>query len=245
MQQTSAVSSHAMSAKRKRNIGKNVVHPTTMQPPDVRLDKEYQNQQQTSSTNDSKRIEISKNPSTSINVNQETGRTLDGFFLLDCCRGKKSFLSISCRLTANWFTFIYVYTVEFPDEASQVVLSGLNITQVVAEDLLYFSNLARIDMSDNEAPLEPFGCLPGLVEMDFQCNALQKISLTQISGFHNLEVLNLSYNCLTSKDVEELSSLLKIRELYLANNMILSLPPIMVSIYMYIIIDHYVLKISL
>jgi Leucine-rich repeat (LRR) protein len=121
--------------------------------------------------------------------------------------------------------------VDFPDEASQVVLSGLHITQVIAEDLLYFSNLARIDMSDNEAPLEPFGCLPALVELDFQCNALQRISLKNSRGFHNLEVLHLSYNCLTPEDVKELSSLLKIRELYLANNMIRSLPPIMVSLY--------------
>lgn len=41
------------------------------------------------------------------------------------------------------------------------------------------------------------------------------------------QVLNLSFNCLTSNDVEELSNLLRIRELYLSNNWIRSLPPIM------------------
>lgn len=41
------------------------------------------------------------------------------------------------------------------------------------------------------------------------------------------QVLNLSFNCLVSKDVEELSNLLRIRELYLCNNWIRSLPPTM------------------
>lgn len=40
-------------------------------------------------------------------------------------------------------------------------------------------------------------------------------------------MLNLSFNCLTSRDVEELSGLLRIRELYLSNNWIRSLPPVM------------------
>ncbi|RLN69323.1 hypothetical protein BBJ29_000228 [Phytophthora kernoviae] len=80
-------------------------------------------------------------------------------------------------------------------------------------------------MSDNEAPLGPFGCLPALAELDFQCNALDEVTLG--NGFQNLEVLNLSFNCLGSKDVEELSNLLRIRELYLGNNRIRSLPPIM------------------
>lgn len=39
---------------------------------------------------------------------------------------------------------------EFPDEVTQATLSELNIHSVVAEDLLFFSNLTRLDMSDNE-----------------------------------------------------------------------------------------------
>ncbi|KAG7402071.1 hypothetical protein PHYBOEH_007285 [Phytophthora boehmeriae] len=149
-------------------------------------------------------------------------RVLDGFLLLDWCR------------------------VEFPDEVVQAVLSDMHITDVVSEDLLFFTNLARLDMSDNEvwmhdiaqwpnmmlniliglqAPLAPFGCLPALAELDFQCNALDEVTLG--NGFQSLEVLNLSFNCLGSKGVEELSNLLRIRELYLGNNRIRSLPPIM------------------
>ncbi|EGZ30611.1 hypothetical protein PHYSODRAFT_310464 [Phytophthora sojae] len=134
-------------------------------------------------------------------ISNDAPRTLDGFLLLDWCR------------------------VEFPDEVVQAVLSDMHITDVVAEDLLFFTNLTRLDMSDNEAPLGPFGCLPALVELDFQCNALEEVSLN--NGFQNLEVLNLAFNCLGSKDLEELSNLLRIRELYLGSNRIRSLPPIM------------------
>jgi hypothetical protein len=85
MQQSLVVSSHATSAKRKRDIGKNVVHPMTLLPPGVCLG---QHQQQASSTtSDSKTMKTSKFLSVSTNNNQEIGRTLDGFFLLDCCRG--------------------------------------------------------------------------------------------------------------------------------------------------------------
>eukprot|EP00644_Phytophthora_capsici_P006184 jgi/Phyca11/117074/e_gw1.32.215.1 len=149
-------------------------------------------------------VQLGKNHSKSTRkrvILNDSPRTLDGFLLLDWCR------------------------VEFPDEVVQAVLSDMHIIDVVAEDLLFFTNLTRLDMSDNEAPLEPFGCLPALVELDFQCNALEEVVLS--NGFQNLEVLNLSFNCLGSKDLEELSNLLRIRELYLGSNRIRSFPPIM------------------
>ncbi|OQR93312.1 hypothetical protein THRCLA_08473 [Thraustotheca clavata] len=126
---------------------------------------------------------------------------LDGFLLLDTCR------------------------VEFPEEASRADVNGTNITSVIADDLQYFTNLSCLDMSDNQAPFEPLGALPVLKELDFQCNALHKI--TNLVGFDCLEWLNLSFNCLVGKDIEELSKLPKLRELYLASNWITSLPPVM------------------
>jgi len=46
-------------------------------------------------------------------------------------------------------------------------------------------------------------------------------------NLRDCQVLNLSFNCLTTRDVEELAGLLRIRELYLANNRIRSMPPVM------------------
>ncbi|RHY77670.1 hypothetical protein DYB26_000216 [Aphanomyces astaci] len=126
---------------------------------------------------------------------------LDGFLLLDTCR------------------------VEFPEEATRADVNGLNIRSVVVDDLLFFSNLVFLDMSDNQSPFEPLGALPALKELDFQCNAVHKI--TNLTGFDALEWLNLSFNCLTSPDVEEMAKLPKLRELYLSNNAIATLPPIM------------------
>ncbi|ETW03588.1 hypothetical protein H310_04999 [Aphanomyces invadans] len=126
---------------------------------------------------------------------------LDGFLLLDTCR------------------------VEFPEEATRADVNGLNIRSVVVDDLLFFSNLVFLDMSDNQAPFEPLGTLPALKELDFQCNAVHRIQ--NLTGFDGLEWLNLSFNCLTSSDVEELAKLPKLRELYLSNNSITTLPPIM------------------
>lgn len=42
-----------------------------------------------------------------------------------------------------------------------------------------------------------------------------------------IQILNLSFNCLETHDIEELASLLRIRELYLGNNRIHSVPPVM------------------
>ncbi|RHY33608.1 hypothetical protein DYB32_001510 [Aphanomyces invadans] len=122
---------------------------------------------------------------------------LDGFLLLDTCR------------------------VEFPEEATRADVNGLNIRSVVVDDLLFFSNLVFLDMSDNQ--VRQF--VQVWHELDFQCNAVHRIQ--NLTGFDGLEWLNLSFNCLTSSDVEELAKLPKLRELYLSNNSITTLPPIM------------------
>ncbi|KAL7999292.1 putative X-ray radiation resistance-associated protein [Plasmopara halstedii] len=132
---------------------------------------------------------------------EDLPRTLDGLLLLKLCR------------------------VEFPDEVVEAMISDMHITDVVAEDLLSFTKLTRLDMSDNKTSLEPFGCLPALVELDIQCNAIKEVTIE--NGFQNLEVLNLSYNCLRSKDVQVISKMQRIRELYLGSNQICSVPPMM------------------
>jgi Leucine-rich repeat (LRR) protein len=56
-------------------------------------------------------------------------------------------------------------------------------------------------------------------------SSIRRLVLTLF--LETLQVLNLAFNCLGSKDLEELSNLLRIRELYLGSNRIRSLPPIM------------------
>ncbi|GLD93317.1 hypothetical protein PINS_up001909 [Pythium insidiosum] len=59
----------------------------------------------------------------------------------------------------------------------------------------------------------------------YTCNALQNVVVG--NGFQHLEVLNASFNCLSSKDIDQLSTLLRIRELYVSHNWIRTLPPVM------------------
>ncbi|KAF1333518.1 hypothetical protein FI667_g2501, partial [Globisporangium splendens] len=194
------------SAKCKVNFGKNVVHPSSLH--------------LSGTTSGTRQVSLTSNSSSGGGGSTNQGsaadgkrqranapKTLDGFMFLDCCRGAY------CVVLGSSNPIMVCKLFEFPDELIQAVLSGLHINNVVAENLLFFSNLTRLDMSDNEAQLEPFGCLPALIELDFQCNAVQNLSIA--NGFLNLE------------DAEELSNLLRIRELYLSNNWIRLLPPIM------------------
>ena len=74
------------------------------------------------------------------------GRVLDGFLLLDTCKGiMVLFSNLSC-------SNIYMArsAVEFPEEVNEVVLVGLRINQILGEDLFFFNNLIRMDISDNE-----------------------------------------------------------------------------------------------
>ncbi|KAG9409414.1 hypothetical protein AC1031_019675 [Aphanomyces cochlioides] len=160
----------------------------------------------------------------------ESKTTLDGFLLLDTCKGTSSTLSTlkDC-----------LHVAEFPEDVSRADVNGLGLRSIVAEDLLFFTGLSFLDMSDNQvdiplhddahdklqAPLGPLGVLPALKELDFQCNALSK--LENLTGFDALEWLNLSFNCLVASDVEELAKIPRLRELYLANNWVIHLPPIM------------------
>jgi len=40
--------------------------------------------------------------------------------------------------------------VEFPEEACRADVSGINIKDVIGNDLQYFSNLIYLDISDNQ-----------------------------------------------------------------------------------------------
>ncbi|GLE11832.1 hypothetical protein PINS_up024532 [Pythium insidiosum] len=101
----------------------------------------------------------------------------------------------------------------------------MNITRVVSEDLLFFTNLRRLDISDNEAPFEPFGLLHSWSSSIYSATRCKNVVVG--NGFQHLEVLNASFNCLSSKDIDQLSTLLRIRELYVSHNWIRTLPPVM------------------
>jgi len=129
---------------------------------------------------------------------KEPSKLLDGFLLLEAC------------------------SVEFPDEARRADVNGSLISDAAEEDLQYFTNLAYLDIGDNRAPFEPMGAFPNLRELHFQCNLVRQI--TPLQGFKMLEVLDLSYNALTTASISELAAVPALRELDLTCNALTELP---------------------
>ena len=124
---------------------------------------------------------------------------LDGFVLLEACR---------C---------------EDPDEAEKAVLEGCGISSVISEDLSFFRKLSHLDLGDNRVPLASLAYLPGLIELHLDCNGLTEVTIPA-GGFPSLEVLNLSYNGLTSAAVAALADIPRLRQLDLSKNDLSALP---------------------
>lgn len=76
---------------------------------------------------------------------------LDGFFLLYSCR------------------------VKIPNQAIKSKLSGQNIIDVKEEDLVYFTNLTHLDISDNNVLLSQLLNLVSLEDLDIQYNNLNQL----------------------------------------------------------------------
>ena len=127
---------------------------------------------------------------------------LDGFVLLEACR---------C---------------EDPDEAEKAVLEGCGITSVISEDLSFFRKLSHLDLGDNRVPLAALAYLPALLELHLDCNGLAEVSIPT-GGFPALEVLNLSYNGLTSAGVAALADIPRLRQLDVSMNGLSALPATM------------------
>ena len=124
---------------------------------------------------------------------------LDGFVLLEACR------------------------VEDPDEAEKAVLEGCGISSVISEDLSFFRKLTHLDLGDNRVQLASLAYLPALVELHLDCNGLCECSCPA-SGFPCLEVLNLSYNGLSTAAIAALADLPRLRQLDLSMNELTALP---------------------
>ena len=105
---------------------------------------------------------------------------------------------------------------ESPLKVKEVTLESYNLNRTVIKDLLLFSNLACLDLGDNNLRLEYFAILPSLKELHLQCNGIQRIG--KFSGFPELHTLNLSYNKLSASEITKLTVLPKLTRLELACN---------------------------
>jgi len=132
------------------------------------------------------------------------GRLLDGFLLL-AAGGSSS-----------------------PEDVVSVNLSSLQIVDVAFEDLAFFGNLDKLDVSDNqlsyELIMEHFGRLPRVSTLLLSCNSISSLQLR--SGLlRSLQTLDLSFNELHGDVLAQLAHLPKLTSLDLSSNCISSVPP--------------------
>jgi len=88
---------------------------------------------------------------TNVTVNMNELIELDGFYILE------------------------VTGCEFPEDAHVVNLSDHKLSSTVEEDLLHFTELTLLDVSENFLQLNPFGIIPQLQDLRMACNRIRLI----------------------------------------------------------------------
>jgi Leucine-rich repeat (LRR) protein len=115
----------------------------------------------------------------------------------------------------------------FPEDLSQCIISNKNLRTVVEDDLVFFTELLYVDVSENFLPFLPLGSFPKLIELRMACNDLSNIE--NVYGFDNLLYLDLAYNKLTRSSVQNLDVIPNLKELDLSGNNLRELPSMMSS----------------
>ena len=177
----------------------------------LQLQKSFRGHQTKSSTSKKKWLNFTKQKNSlpplvvtkeTDNKPEESRRTLDGFLLLE--RGH----------------------VEFPEDLEQINLCGFRLTNVVDQDLTYFTNLAAADFGENELSLESFYGFPSIEELHLYCNNVRRVprNIAVSEAYEKLRVLNLSYNLLTCEEISYAVQFRNLEELDLTGNTLRSVP---------------------
>lgn len=114
-----------------------------------------------------------------------------------------------------------------PDDVVSANLSSLRVIDVAEEDLSFFTNLDRVDLSDNQLNydqvLEHLGRLPRVGSIVLACNSISYLTVPT-GSLRSLHTLDLSYNELRGDVLSHLACLQSLVTLNLASNCISSLP---------------------
>ncbi|XP_076802825.1 X-ray radiation resistance-associated protein 1-like [Clavelina lepadiformis] len=98
-----------------------------------------------------------------------------------------------------------------------VNVSDQNLEDVNEEEFKDFINVAYINASENLLPFRPFNHFINLRELELPVNGLRNLKV-EYGDFPNLQVLDLSYNYISAKDVLDLGVLAKLKVLTLTGN---------------------------
>ena len=111
-----------------------------------------------------------------------------------------------------------------PADARQAVFVDKGLVEVVEEDLPHFTNMISLDVSENNLQMHMFAGLPRLKLLNMACNSIQAIEADAFGRFHTLTALDMSYNSLTLRSVQNLDYLPSLKELDLCGNNLCGLP---------------------
>lgn len=103
-------------------------------------------------------------------------------------------------------------------------ITGRGLDEVREEDFTLFKNVAYVNAAENILPFRPFNRFPNIRELELPLNGLRNITV-QSGDFPHLQVLDLSYNNLSSEDVLGLGVLPKLKALTLTGNGLASIHP--------------------
>nr|XP_020454410.1 X-ray radiation resistance-associated protein 1 isoform X2 [Monopterus albus] len=117
-----------------------------------------------------------------------------------------------------------LHCVDKPSELSSIDISEQKLNSVKSEDLTMFDNVAYIDASINSLSLASFSCFGFLRELNLSLNGICNL-IFHAADFPHLEVLNLSYNRLSTDDIVSIGRLPHLKVLHLTGNQLHRLPP--------------------
>jgi Leucine-rich repeat (LRR) protein len=127
------------------------------------------------------------------------------------------------RKTLDGFLLLHSCHVKNPQQAIKSRLTGENIVDVEEGDLLFFPNLAYLNLSENKIRLEQLINLQSLTELHLQYNHIHSLHIIP-GNFPLLEILSLGFNSIPAGHILQLAQLPNLRVLDLSGNELCVLP---------------------
>ncbi|KAM4546441.1 X-ray radiation resistance-associated protein 1 [Fundulus diaphanus] len=127
-------------------------------------------------------------------------------------------------ITLDGRFLLQLHCVDEPSQLCSVDISEQKLNSVKPEELKAFENVAYVDASDNFLSLGLLSCFVSLRELNLSLNRISSL-VFDAAQFPHLEVLDLSYNRLPSKDLSSLGQIPRLKTLHLTGNRLHGLPP--------------------
>ncbi|CAI5643751.1 unnamed protein product [Oreochromis niloticus] len=119
---------------------------------------------------------------------------------------------------------LQLHHVDRPSELCSLDISEQKLSSVKPEELEVFDNVAYINASINSLSLGSFSSFVSLRELNLSLNEVSDL-MFDAAAFPLLEVLDLSYNCLSPDAIVSLGRLPRLKVLHLTANQLQHLPP--------------------